>query len=148
MVAGLNDSLHIIQKVKTIYEWIDKQVRLMDPSCNECGQCCDFEHFGHRLYVTTPEMFHFQHYAGPNVKMMTMGVCPYRVKGKCSVYPFRFSGCRIFSCKGKPEKENALCEQAVKKFKILCEEYSIPYHYVCLQDGLEMLRHNKFDIQN
>ena len=70
---------------------------------------------------------------------MTAAVCPYRIDGKCTVYPYRFSGCRIFSCKGNAEKENALCEQAISKFKTVCDKHRIPYNYVYLQAGLEMV---------
>ena len=121
----------------------------MDSSCRACGNCCDFESFGHKLYVTTPELIHFQHHLGSDIKEMSTGVCPYRIDGKCTVYPYRFSGCRIFSCKGDAEKENALYEQAISKFKSLCERINIPYHYVYLQVGLDMLRSDtKFKIQN
>ena len=145
----MNERTQIIQEVEAIYRWVDEQVELLDQSCHACGECCDFERFGHRLYVTTPELMHFQHAVGPDIKDMSGGVCPYRIDGKCTVYTFRFSGCRIFSCKGDTEKQNALCEQAVKKFKILCDAYSIPYHYVYLKSGLEMLLKNpQFKIKN
>ena len=132
----------IIQEIGTIYRWLDEQLNGLSQSCNACGDCCDFESFGHKLYVTTPELMYFQHHLGKPVKAMTTGVCPYRIDGKCTVYPYRFSGCRIFSCKGNAEKENALCEQAIRKLKALCDEYSIPYHYVYLQIGLGMMSEN------
>jgi hypothetical protein len=138
----MNGQEKIIQEVGTVYRWLDEQLAGMDSSCRACGHCCDFESFGHRLYVTTPELLYFQHHLGKPVKAMTTGVCPYHIDGKCTVYPCRFSGCRIFLCKGDTEKENALCEQAIRKFKALCDQYSIPYHYVYLQIGLEMLSEN------
>ena len=145
----MNEHPKIIQEVDAIYQWIDEQIALLGPSCNACGECCDFEQFGHRLYITTPELMYFQHHLGPDIKAMSAGVCPYRIDGKCSVYHRRFSGCRIFSCKGDSGKENALCEQAVSKFKVLCDEYKIPYHYVYLKAALEMLRTNDpFKIKN
>lgn len=129
----------IIKEVGDIYRWIDEQVGHMDRTCKACGECCDFEAFGHRLYVTTPELLHFRHVAGPMIKAMPAGVCPYRVDGRCSVYPYRFSGCRIFTCGGDSETENQLSEAAIRKFKGLCEFYDIPYRYVYLKEGLEML---------
>ncbi|OQY05645.1 MAG: hypothetical protein B6I25_05315 [Planctomycetales bacterium 4572_13] len=139
----------IIKEVEAIYRWLDEQLAEMDSSCRACGDCCDFEAFGHRLYITTPELIYFQHHIGPDIKTMTTGICPYRIDGKCAVYHRRFSGCRIFSCKGDTQKENALCEQAVSKFKSLCDEYDISYHYVYLKAGLEMLVENpEFKTQN
>ena len=130
----------IIQQVQQIYDWVDQQVAQLDQSCNACGKCCDFESFGHRLYVTTPELLHFAHHLGPAIKDMPSGVCPYRVEGQCSVYPRRFTGCRIFSCQGDDDKQNQLCEQAISKLKALCDEHNLEYRYVYLKAGLEMLR--------
>ena len=130
----------IIDAVSDIYRWADEQVARFDRSCKACGDCCDFEAFGHRLYVTGSELLHFQHFIGPEIKEMTACVCPYRIDGKCSVYPYRFSGCRIFACGGNSEQENRLSEQAISKFKAMCTEHEIGYRYVYLKTGLDMLR--------
>ena len=141
-MGRLSTLSQIIQEVDAVYQWLDEQLAEMDSSCRACGDCCDFESFGHKLYVTTPELVYFQNHLDHPVKAMTANVCPYRIDGKCTVYPYRFSGCRIFSCKGDTEKENALCEQAISKFKALCNEYPIPYLYLYLKSGLEMLLSN------
>lgn len=134
----------IIQEVTDIYAWLDKQLADMDRSCRACGQCCDFETFGHRLYVTTPELMYFKEHLAPDIKDMPSGICPYRVDGKCSVYPYRFSGCRIFTCGGQDtEKENQLCEQAVRRFKTLCVKHDVPYHYLYLKPALGMLQNGE-----
>lgn len=138
----------IIQEVDAIYQWLETELAALGQSCDACGKCCDFESFGHKLYVTTPELIYFRHFIGPDIKPMTTGVCPYRVDGKCTVYPYRFAGCRIFTCKGDAEKENRTCGESVRKFKALCNENGIAYHYVCLQVGLEMLQEDQFKIQN
>ena len=134
----------IIKDVTEIYRWIDEQVAQFGGSCKACGNCCDFEVFGHRLYVTTPELTHFQHTVGPEIKEMQADVCPYRIDGKCSVYPYRFSGCRIFSCGGDSRQESLLSEKVVRKLKSLCTTYNIPYYYVYLKGGLDMLRNPGF----
>ncbi len=133
----------IIKEVDAVYRWIDAQVSGMERSCRACGQCCDFDTFGHRLYVTTPELLHFQHVVGPEIKPMPAGVCPYRKDGKCTVYPYRFSGCRIFACGGDSEPQNLLSEQAIAKFKAICVTHEIPYQYMYLKAGLEMLHQGK-----
>jgi Fe-S-cluster containining protein len=132
----------IISEVSGIYQWLEGELAKLSQSCDACGKCCDFESFGHRLYVTTPELMYFRYYLGPEIKEMATGVCPYRIDGKCTVYPYRFAGCRIFTCKGDTEKENQICEEAVRRFKALCNEYGLDYHYVYLQTGLEMLKEN------
>ena len=56
---------------------------------------------------------------------------------KCSVHAYRFSGCRIFCCKGKATFQSELTESAIKKFKALCDELQIPYRYVELPVALK-----------
>jgi hypothetical protein len=139
----------MIQEVEIIYRRLDEEIQQQDALCCACGQCCDFESFGHRLYVTTPELVYFLHHIGSEIQPMTGAVCPYRVNGKCSVYPYRFSGCRIFSCKGDAETQNAISERIITIFKSLCEKNSVSYRYVYLRDGLEMLLENdEFNISN
>jgi Fe-S-cluster containining protein len=65
-----------------------------------------------------------------------MSRCPYNIDGKCSVYEHRFSGCRIFSCKGDTDFQSRLSESAVKKFKAICEQFQIPYRYTDLATAL------------
>ena len=138
----------IIKRVDSVYQWLQSQLSDLSQTCAACGDCCDFEAFGHRLYVTTPELLFFQYHLDKPVKAMTTGVCPYRVEGKCTVYPYRFAGCRIFTCKGDAEKENQICEEIIRKFKSLCNEYRIDYQYLSLQAGLEMLQQDQFKIKN
>ena len=132
----------LIHGIDAIYQWLESELAQLDQSCAACGKCCDFESFGHRLYVTTPELLFFQHHLNEPVKAMTTGICPYRIDGKCTVYAYRFAGCRIFTCKGDAEKENQICEEIIRKFKMLCEGHAIPYHYVDLKTGLQLLSEN------
>jgi len=140
--------LQIIEAVGAIYRWVEEQASVLGQSCWACGDCCDFERFGHRLYVTTPELMYFQHFAGPEIKTMTAGVCPYRIDGKCSVYPYRFSGCRIFACEGNTEQQNLLSEQTIRKFKTICTDHEIPYQYVYLKTGLDLFCQKKLKTKN
>ena len=42
-----------------LYQMLDERIAAASPECANCGNCCDFERFGHRLYVTTLEMLYF-----------------------------------------------------------------------------------------
>ncbi len=123
----------IIRRVEAIYKWLDEQISAHQDEagkCEACGKCCDFDTFDHRLFVTTPEMIYFTEKIGSkNLKKMTTGRCSYQVEGKCTVYPFRFAGCRIFFCKGDSRFQSDLTEAVIKKFKALCDEFKIPYRY-------------------
>jgi hypothetical protein len=125
----------ICDSVKQIYDWLDEQIKLFDADCSACGKCCDFDSFGHKLYITSPEMLYFYENLKP-LQKMAAGRCPYQRQNQCTAREFRFAGCRIFFCKGNSEKQNALCEEVIKKFKALCNEYDFPYHYMELSAAL------------
>jgi Fe-S-cluster containining protein len=132
----------IIERVSEIYKWIEAQQdanKGIAGSCAACGKCCDFEQYDHRLYVTTPEIIYFVEKLGSaNIKQMTDSRCCYQVEGKCGVHAYRFSGCRIFCCKGEAGFQSELTESAIKKFKALCDELQIPYRYVELPAALKI----------
>ncbi len=140
----------LLSDIKAIYQLLQEQLN-ESQLCAACGQCCDFEAFGHRLYLTTPELVYFAHYVGQPLKPMTEGVCPYRIDGQCSVYPYRFAGCRIFQCKGNAERQSELTEATLIQFKRLCEQYQLEYHYCDLKNALKTHRFIsdfKFPISN
>jgi Fe-S-cluster containining protein len=131
----------VIALVSEIYKWIEARQlahKGIAGSCASCGKCCDFESYDHHLYVTTPEIIYFvEKISKENIRQMTKSNCPYQVEGKCSVHAFRFSGCRIFCCKGEAAFQSELTESAIKKFKALCDELQIPYRYVELPVALK-----------
>jgi hypothetical protein len=129
--------MEIAGAVAEVYEWIDLQIGQTASQCEACGKCCDFEDYDHRLFVTGAELIYFAAKIGPKkIKPMPAGRCPYNIDGECTVYPYRFGGCRIFSCKGDKDFQSRLSEQAVEKFKAICEEFHIPYRYTDLATAL------------
>ena len=130
----------VSKRVGDIYKWLDEQLKTSNAAgvCDACGKCCDFDSFGHRLFVTTPELLYLaDKLGGSDFKQMTTGRCPYQQGGKCSVYEHRFAGCRIFCCKGNAGFQSELTEAVLKKFKALCDEFQIPYRYVDLPTALK-----------
>jgi Fe-S-cluster containining protein len=129
-----------IDRVRQIYDEIDAALKnspALAGKCSACGKCCDFESFGHRLYITPPELDYLAHYIGKdNIKPMNTGVCPYNENGKCSVYDFRFASCRIFCCTGDEDFQSQLTESTLNKIKRLCEDFSILYRYMELPSAL------------
>ncbi|MEN6383867.1 MAG: hypothetical protein ABFD79_01580 [Phycisphaerales bacterium] len=125
----------ICAQVKQIYSWLDSQIKLLNCDCSACGKCCDFESFGHRLLVSSPELLYFSENLKPLLKMQTSR-CPYQQENKCTAREFRFAGCRIFFCKGDIEKQSDLYEEVLNKFKALCNKYNFPYSYVELSKAL------------
>jgi Fe-S-cluster containining protein len=140
MVAECKTDSRLIKKVAEIYKWLDLQISNnsnLAGVCYDCGKCCDFESFDHKLFVTPPELiFLMAKLHSENLKPMKAGRCPYNADGKCSIYEHRFSGCRIFSCKGDIDFQSRLSESAVEKFKAICQEFQIPYRYTDLATAL------------
>lgn len=133
----------LVEAVAAVYEWIAAQ-QIGQPhragQCNACGACCDFPAYGHRLYVTPPELIYLA--AKLNVdrlEPMPAGRCPYQRDNRCTIHEHRFAGCRIFACRGDPDFQSELSEAALKRLKTLCEEFQIPYRYqdlpAALNDG-------------
>jgi Fe-S-cluster containining protein len=134
---------NICQDVSVIYNWLDSQINLFDADCSACGKCCDFDSFGHKLFVSSPEILYFYKNLKP-LRKMTAGHCPYQQENKCTAREFRFAGCRIFFCKGNSEKQNALYEEVLNKFKVICNEHKYPYRYIELSKALEIADEEEF----
>lgn len=128
------------QRVSDIYRWIDEQISANAVSagtCNMCGKCCDFEQFGHLLFVTSLEVAFLEENIKPEkIKKMPAGVCPYNIDNTCSIHDFRFAGCRIFTCKGDADFQSKLSEMSLDKLKAVCRELQIPYRYKDLASAL------------
>lgn len=133
----MNTETQIVDAVAEIYTFIDSRVAESDPCCNACGKCCDFDSYDHRLFVTTPELVYFAFHLSPHpIKPMPTGLCPYNIKGACSVHPHRFTACRIFSCKNNSDFQSRLSEQTIEKLKSICRQFCIDYQYTDLKTAL------------
>lgn len=130
----------VAERVARVYNWLSLQTpHYSDPEtgCKACGQCCDFDSFDHRLFVTPPELIYLIARLGPeNIKPMPTTRCPYNNAGQCGIYQHRFAGCRIFCCKADADFQSRLSESALKKIKLICTELEIPYRYTDLATAL------------
>jgi hypothetical protein len=140
VVAEGKTNNQLTEKVAEIYSGLDLQIRESGDSagvCKACGRCCDFSQFEHRLFVTTPELMYLAAKLGAeNVKPMTSSRCPYNTDGKCTIYEYRFAGCRIFCCRGDADFQSSLSESTLKEFKSICTELQVPYRYAALSGAL------------
>ena len=140
MVAGCKTNNQLLKRVAEIYNWLDLQTHRYSSlagQCSACGECCDFDNFDHRLFVTPPELMYLAANLGAEKqKAMPTSRCPYNISGKCTIYECRFAGCRIFCCKGDANFQSRLSESALKKFKSVCTEFQIPYRYADLANAL------------
>jgi hypothetical protein len=141
MVEECKANHQLLKRVAEIYKRLDLQIREAGDSagaCEACGKCCDFAQFDHHLFVTTPELTYLAAKIGTeNIKPMTTSRCPYNTDGKCTIYEYRFAGCRIFCCKGDDDFQNRLSESALRKFKSICTDFQISYRYADLAKALD-----------
>lgn len=130
----------LIEEVVAIYDWLQTQIEQSAPStgwCAACGKCCDFKSYGHRLFLTPPEMIYLAEKLRPEkIKPMSSALCPYNKDGKCEIYEHRFAGCRIFNCKAAADFQSQLSEKTLKKLKDICQQFDIAYHYMDLPTAL------------
>ncbi len=143
MVAESEANRRLLERVAEVYKWLDMQVCSagdMAGKCKSCGDCCDFEGFDHRLFITPPELMYLAANLGAeNIKPMPSSWCPYNSGGKCTVYEYRFSGCRIFCCNADADFQSGLSEVVLEKLKSICVEFQLPYCYTDLAAGLNSL---------
>lgn len=143
MVAKGETKIRLIEKVAEIYNWLDEQIRenpKLAGKCSICGKCCDFEEYLHSLFLTTPELIYLaDNLDYDQIKPMTTGCCPYRIDSKCSIYEYRFAGCRIFCCTGDTDFQSRLSESSLEMFKNICTELDIPYLYTDLAAALNSI---------
>jgi len=143
VVAGSETDRRLLERVAEIYQWLDKQICSegdLAGLCRSCGNCCDFEGFDHRLFITPPELMYLvANLDSKPVKPMPDSRCPYNVDDKCTIYEYRFAGCRIFCCNGDADFQSRLSEESLKKLKSLCTEFQISYRYCNLAAALNSL---------
>jgi hypothetical protein len=143
VVAGSQANRQLLERVAEIYNWLELQIRSggdLAGACRSCGDCCDFEGFDHRLFVSPPELMYLAANLNPeNIKPMPSSRCPYNIDGKCSIYEYRFSSCRIFCCSGDADFQSWLSEAALMELKSICTGFKIPYHYTDLAAALNSL---------
>lgn len=131
--------LQLKNKITELYSWLDEQItaNIDTSSCVACGDCCEFEKFGHRIYVTSLEAVYLKdNLAKEKRKAAVEGSCPYKVDNKCSVRDLRFGPCRIFFCKAESEFQNQLSEDFLKQIKLLCQQFDIEYTYTNLPEAI------------
>lgn len=140
MVGKPEGHRRLLEEVAALYEWIEaqtKQAPARAGRCRACGRCCDFPAYEHRLFVTPPELAYLAAQLGTyKLQAMTGGRCPYQQGSTCTVHAQRFAACRIFCCKGDPDFQSALSEEALRRLKALCAEFHVPYHYQDLAAAL------------
>lgn len=145
IMENINNS-DALEAITELYDTIDSYLSSAQPTCDNCGRCCDFGDFGHRLYTTTLEMLYFWHdaenskakYFPPKVKIIDQK-CPHQNPQGCIKRDLRPAGCRIFYCRGlDSDFQSLLTENVLNRLKILHQQFKAVYYYANLLDWLKI----------
>lgn len=130
----------VSERLEAIYGMIADQVSAHVPVCVASGRCCNFESYGHRLYVTGLEAAWCIQQLGPEhpelspaavADAVRRGGCPFQIGTLCGVHAIKPVGCRTYFCDPRAEGwKEALTERAHGMVKDLHEASSIPYRYM------------------
>lgn len=127
-----------------VYQRVQALVDQHKPRCVASGECCRFDAYGHRLYVTTLELIVFTNQlaihpapAPALLPVLASGACQFQMDGLCGAHTIRPFGCRMFYC---DPTTTAWQQDAYEAFhaelKALHERFDVPYFYVEWRDAL------------
>ena len=130
--------------VLRVYADLQKEIDARQPLCAASGRCCNFDRYGHRLYVTTMELATFVHQLSETNGTIPRGTdpatCPLQQDKLCSVHAIRPFGCRIFFCDPTAARwQTDQYEQFHARLKRLHDEMNVPYFYVEWRQALRAL---------
>ena len=133
----------IDQAIERIYEDLDAAVAERNPTCWISGRCCDFDAFGHRLYVTGLEIAWVLRRVDALDSVQTSkpgsanAPCVYQKEKLCTIHKVRPLGCRLFFCQeGTQDWQQELYEQFMQGIRRLHEAHDLPYQYMEWRVGL------------
>lgn len=133
------------QAIADLYRRIGESVAQRGPVCWASGRCCNFDAYGHRLYVTgleTAWVLERVHdrartddRSDARVKALPItdvrGRCVYQVDGLCSIHDARPMGCRVFFCqRGTETWQHDLYERYLGELKAMHDASGLPYRYM------------------
>ena len=136
--------------IRNLYADLDQAVAQHGPTCWASGRCCDFNTFGHRLFVTGLEVMWVleTHQTWKKSRprpdpqpegldLTTEAGCPFQVQRLCTIHRIRPMGCRIFFCQqGTDRWQGPLYEQFLAKLRALHDQHGVPYRYLEWRVGL------------
>ena len=143
------DNRVCLSTIAELYQQLDDALSGAGGICRHSGKCCNFDAYGHRLYVTTLEMLYFlrglqrqtQSTALPTLAKAVNGACPYQIEKLCTAHAYRPTGCRIFYCRGLPNgQQNKITERTLRQLRSLHQSHDAPYHYTDWLSWLDAYR--------
>ncbi|MBN1489860.1 MAG: hypothetical protein JXA69_08080 [Phycisphaerae bacterium] len=130
----------VVSAMAAFYEILDAAIAAHEPLCQNRGDCCRFDEYGHNLFVTPLEAAYFLAKHGPSGTTEATGGCPYQIDGRCRARAGRPLGCRVFHCDPNAQTwQSPLTEEHLAKLRALHERLGVPYAYVEWRTMLQAL---------
>lgn len=133
--------------LRAIYDALGQEIDRRSPTCWLSGNCCKFDSYGHRLYVTGLEIaWMLQRLDTPGRARLADAVipgdgCPFQAEKLCTIRDLRPLGCRLFYCDPTAEPwMNEVYEQFLSQLRALHERHHLPYGYMEWRQGLAEAR--------
>lgn len=125
------DRAELTGVLERFYADTDLAIAAHAPICHNRGECCQFETFGHSLFVTTLELVYFVRGQRATWLEPSNGSCPYQQGGQCTARPHRPLGCRVFYCDpADKDWQGPEYESRLMALRRLGAEYGVVYRYV------------------
>ncbi len=149
--------------LRDFYRQLDDVIAQRRPVCNQSGRCCNFDAFGHKLYVTALEIAWFLQMAdgkwqmadghdhpSPDTHLPVLPInnhqskinisptCPFQQNNLCTAHTVRPMGCRVFFCQqGTQDWQHQTYERFLNQLTALHEHFELPYLYLEWRTGLD-----------
>jgi Fe-S-cluster containining protein len=157
-MTGMHEAAKVSAGVAVILAEADQDIASRRPVCLSSGRCCQFETYGHRLYVTAAELLHCSlvqapqsppaRKSGKSDTGATISLpqffaqdnpegCPFQVDKLCTAREGRPLGCRVYFCDQNAQSwQSEVYEKYHAQLRALHEKFDIPYRYLEWRAGL------------
>jgi Fe-S-cluster containining protein len=118
------------------------------PACWASGRCCNFDAFGHRLYVTGLETAYTLLRLPPAraitpadvVDARARGGCPFQAANLCGIHTIKPLACRLFFCDRTAQTwQQDLHELMIRRLRDLHDRHAVEYRYAEWRDLLDLV---------
>jgi Fe-S-cluster containining protein len=123
-------------ELDAIYDYVMAAIDARRPLCTASGRCCNFEAYGHRLYVTGLETAYTIARLGAPLTRDALadarvrGGCPFQSGTLCSVHDIKPLACRVYFCDATAQDwMHETSERMLKELRALHRRHGLEYRY-------------------
>lgn len=133
----------VAAELDALFVMVGDQIEARGPACWASGRCCNFEAFGHRLFVTGLEVAWVTARTPVTLEEVeaaqARGGCPYQRSNLCGIHERKPLACRVFFCDRAAEAwQQELMERLMRELKSMHDRHGVPYRYLEWRAGLRM----------